>query len=120
MTTPTTAENNDASPSWEEATPALIAIIRDNEAPDEQKAAAWTELRRMARLADRMKEFVPALNLAFQTMRDTQIEFRRFVRDTEGSIDLDVDLTDAIKAVDAVLSGSSAPAEEPTSNVITL
>lgn len=119
MTAPTTAENNDASPSWEEATPALIAIIRDNEAPDEQKAAAWTELRRMARLADRMKEFVPALNLAFQTMRDTQTECRRFIRNTEG-FDLDVDLTDAIKAVDAVLSGSSAPAEEPASNIITL
>jgi hypothetical protein len=109
MTTP--AADNDSLPSWEDATPALIAIIRDPEAPDEQKAKAWTELRRMARLADRMKEFVPALQLAWSVLHAVDEE-------CDMSDKLTAEVSNTMQFIN--LSLGSEPAAEEKSNIITL
>jgi hypothetical protein len=54
------SEYIDATPTWEEITPALIEMINgDNE---EAAKNAMVELRRMSQLADRMKLMVPAIN----------------------------------------------------------
>ena len=114
MTTPT-ADTNDSLPSWEDATPALIAIIRDNEAPDEQKAKAWTELRRMARLADRMKEFVPAAQLSWTVLHEVDEECS--MSDT-----LSARVSFTMELLNQCLSGApnTVAPEEPKSNIITL
>lgn len=107
MTTP----NNDSEPStetptWEALAPALIEMTQSEDR--KQSVAAWQELRRMAQLADRMKEFVPALNGCVHVLSSIG-------EDCDLSDELQEDISLAIKVADQALSG-----KEEKSSIITL
>jgi hypothetical protein len=103
MSEPTTQEQ---APAWEEITPTLIELIHGDD--DKMAQQAMVELRRMAKLADRMRDFVPALQVCFAALQPCT--------------------TDACKAAarmaDLVLGGgslqSSPPQPEEKSNIILL